>query len=169
MTFTDRQLSPPKYASQASLSQPTESGDWLVVIDATEASVFRSLASDAMPQQIRPHRREARTQPVTRNYLNGREHSALPEFYEPLAGILQGARRCLIFGRSPTLSDPAVPFVAWLRSYRPELARHILASVHLAPHEGSDASALAKARSIYQLIAVAATTKAAICSAAPQE
>jgi hypothetical protein len=146
-------------------------GDWLVVIERLEASVFRSVEVNAVPQVIRSHRAATETHSgsPTKTYLNGREHSPLPGFFEPLAGILHGAQRILIFGRSPPLEDATGPFVAWLRGGHPEIARRIVTSAHLEPHESSDAGSLAKARTIYRLVALAASTTAALRSTAPQK
>jgi hypothetical protein len=147
-------------------SSSAEPGDWLIVIERLEASVFRSIAADSLPQLIHSH---GVTTKGAKTYLNGREHSPLPGFFEPLAGVLHGAQHILIFGRSPSLDDTMVPFIAWLRGCHPEIARRIVSALHVEPHECSDAGLLAKARTIYGLVAVAASTKAAICSAAPQD
>jgi hypothetical protein len=149
---------------QSSSSSSPQPGDWLIVIERLEASVYRSIAAGAMPQLVRSN---VVTTKAAKTYLNARGHSPLPGYFEPLAGVLHGAQHILIFGRSPCLEDTMVPFIAWLRGCHPDIARRIVSALHVEPHECSDAGLLAKARTIYRLVAVAASTKAALCSAAP--
>lgn len=134
-------------------SNSTAAGDWLVVIARAEASVYRSVATNAAPQLIRVSRPERGTgrRPETGTYLNGRDHSGPPGFFEPLAGVLHGARRILIFGQAATLvGDCASPFIAWLRRSHPDIAARVVASVPVEPQPGGDAGLLDRARAFYQ-------------------
>lgn len=150
-------------------SPSTEPGDWLVVIERLEASVFRSLESDAVPQVIRSQlsRDEPRVGSAAQTHQDRDERPPLPGFFEPLAGVLHGAQRILIFGRSVSAGDATGPFTAWLRGGHPEIARRIITSVQLDAQEQSDAEVLAKARTIYELAAVAALTRTALRYATP--
>jgi hypothetical protein len=127
-------------------------GDWLVVIDRLEASVFRSLTRGAMPQLIRSNGRYAETVsgPSPGTSQDVHEPSRLPGFFEPLAGVLHGARRILIFGRATTLGDEANAFILWLRGHAPEIAGRVVASVLVEPHQCSEDALLDRARAIYE-------------------
>lgn len=130
-------------------------GEWLVVIDRFEASVFRSLAAGAMPQLIcsRPPDTERGARAPAMKRPNAGDASIPPGFFEPLVGVLHCARRILIIGREATMGGEAERFVAWLRGYRPAVAQRIVGSIAVEPHEFTEAGLVAKARDFYAQLA----------------
>ena len=145
---------------------PDRPADWLVVITRCEASVFRSVAPGTAPQIIRPQQsdRKPGAQPA-RDALNGHEHTLpLPAFFEPLAGVLHGARRILIFGRVTDTGSEADPFMRWLRGYRPLVAQRIVGSMWIEPHQCGHAGWLAQARDFYRRAVVPAPEESASSS-----
>lgn len=141
--FLERTRSAPTRVSRA--------GEWLVVIDRFEASVFRSLDAGAVPQLIRsrPGGGEAGAHSPAPNHPNAGDESAPPGFFEPLAGVLHCARRVVIIGRETTLGGEAERFVRWLFGYRPAVAQRIVGSIAVEPHEFTEAGLVAKARAFY--------------------
>lgn len=141
--FLERTRSAPPRASRA--------GEWLVVIDRFEASVFRSLNAGAVPQLIRSHpaAAEAGGHPPSPDHQNAGGPSTPPGFFEPLAGVLHCARRVVIIGRETTLGGEAERFVRWLFGYRPAVAQRIVGSIAVEPHEFTEAGLVAKARAFY--------------------
>lgn len=137
--------------TRSATPQVSRAGEWLVVIDRFEASVFRSLSADAMPQLIRSRPSDgevgARRAAGKRGGAGGETVS--PGFFEPLVGVLHCARRILIMGRETTLGGEAERFVGWLRGYRPAVAERIVGSIAVEPHEFTEAGLVAKARDFY--------------------
>lgn len=136
--------------TQSAPRKVARSGEWLVVIDRHDASVFRSVAPGAVPQVIRSHHPANGGPPPVMTFLNGPLDPALPDFFEPLAGVLNGARRILIFGRETTLGGETERFIRWLRGSRPAVAERIVGAVPVEPHEHTEAGLVAKARDFYQ-------------------
>lgn len=134
----------------------TPSGDWLVVIDRLEACVFRSTVSGAASQCIRAHQpeRDAGMRPALSLDRNGREQTPFG-FFEPLAGVLRGARRILIFGRTAPFGDKMGSFIFWLCNRDPELAGRIVGSIRIEAYEIDESDLLAKARAFYEHLATA--------------
>lgn len=127
-------------------------GDWLVVIEGLEAAVFRSVATGAVPQLVRSHEPDhAAKPPAPPTGRNGRKPRP-PGFFEPLAGILHGARKILIFAPQATLGAEADRFTRWLHGYRPAIAQRIVASVPVGLDELTEAGLLAKARDLYRRV-----------------
>lgn len=142
----------------APLPPPVPTADWLVVIARCEATVFRSVAPGTVPQIIRPQ--PAGTKPgarPARDFLPGPKSTVpLPAFFEPLAGVLHGARRILIFGRVADAGSEADPFIRWLRGHRPEVAQRIVGSMWLDTDQCGEAGWLAQARDFYRRAVVPA-------------
>lgn len=125
--------------------------EWLVVIDHREARIYRSTAPDAVPQQIRPHAPEDffRHAPHSQDFARGQEKPDPNSFFEPVAGVLNGAGKILIFGTGTGTGSEMDQFVAWLRKKRPEIARRIIGTVVIDGHHLSEAQLLAKARECF--------------------
>lgn len=124
---------------------------WVVVINHREARIYRSAAAGAVAQQIRPHVSEdsLRTAPAAKDFSRG---VATPEpngFFEPVAALLNGAGKILLFGSGTGHSSEMDQFAAWLKQHRPAVAKRIVGSVVIDEHHLTEAQLLAKAREFY--------------------
>ena len=129
---------------------------WLVVIDHREARIFRSAEPDAVAQQIRSHAGEefSRHAPNFQDFWRGQEKPDPSGFFEPLAGVLNGAGKILIFGNGTGTSSEMDQFVAWLKLHRPALAERIVGTMVVDEHHLTEAQLLAKAREFYANVPV---------------
>lgn len=125
--------------------------NWLVIIDHREARIYRSVAPGAVPQQIRPHVPEALSKPPTHAGESSRGHDQ-PDpqgYFEPVAGVLNGAGQILIFGTGTGHSSEMDQFITWLKATRPAVAGRIIGAEVVDQHQLSEGQLLAKARDIY--------------------
>lgn len=124
---------------------------WLVVIDHHEARVYRSIAVGTVPQLIRPHVVEDffRHAPNSKDFSRGKELPNPGGFFEPVAGVLNGAGNILLFGGGTGRSSEMDQFVTWLKAHRPQLAKRIIGAEVVDEHHLSEAQLLAKARAFY--------------------
>ena len=124
---------------------------WLVVIDHREARIYRSAEPGALAQQIRPHAPEDffRHAPNSKDFSRGQEKPDPNSFFEPVAGVLNGAGKILIFGTGTGTSSEMDQFVAWLKQHRPELAKRIIGAEVVDEHHLTEGQLLAKAREIF--------------------
>jgi hypothetical protein len=138
-------------------SEPAAAGattaelQWLVVIDHREARIYRSVEPGAVPQQIRPHVPDEffRQAPNAKDFARGQEKPDPTSFFEPVAGVLNGAGRILVFGSGTGASSEMDQFVAWLKESRPLIAQRIVGSVVVDEHHLTEAQLLAKAREFF--------------------
>ncbi len=116
-----------------------------------EARIYRSATPGAVPQQIRPHAPDGfRCRPAGEGGAGDRSgKNELPGFFEPVAGVLNGAGRILVFDFNPGPRSEMVPFVVWLKGHRPELAARIIDSVAIPGSRETEAQLLARARKIF--------------------
>jgi hypothetical protein len=128
-----------------------EKAQWLVVIDHHEARVYRSAARGAIPQQIRPHVpgdffRHAHN---SKDFSRGQEKPDPNSFFEPVAGVLNGAGEILVFGTGTGMSSEMDQFIAWLKLNRPELGKRIVGSMVVDEYHLTEDQLLAKAREYF--------------------
>jgi len=124
---------------------------WLLVIDHREARIYRSVAPGALAQVIRPHLPEDffRHTPNSKEISRGKEKPDPNSFFEPVAGVLNGAGKILIFGSGTGTSSEMDQFVVWLKQHRPEVAKRIVGTEVVDEHHLTEAELLAKAREFY--------------------
>lgn len=124
---------------------------WVVVIDHREARIYRSAEAGAVPQQIRPPAPENffRHPPHSQDFSRGQEKPDPSSFFEPVAGVLNGAGKILIFGGGTGTSSEMDQFVMWLKQRRPELAQRIVGTEVIDEHHLTEPQLLAKARRFY--------------------
>ena len=124
---------------------------WLVVIDHHEARIYRSTEPGAVPQQIRPHAPEDffRHAPNSKDFSRGQEKPDPNSFFEPVAGLLNGAGAVLVFGSGTGTANEMDQFVAWLQQHRPAVAKRVVGSEVIDPHHLTEAQVLAKARAFF--------------------
>lgn len=124
---------------------------WLVVIDHREARIYRSLEAGAVPQQIRPHAPEDffRHAPHSKEFARGQEKPEPNGFFEPVAGVLNGAGKILLFGSGTGTSSEMDQFSTWMQQHRPELAQRVVGAVVVDEHHTTEAQLLAQAREFF--------------------
>jgi hypothetical protein len=125
--------------------------EWLVVIDHREARIYRSAAPGAVAQQIRPHAPEEffRHAPHSKEFSRGQEKPDPASFFEPVAGVLNGAGKILVFGCGTGTGSEMDQFTAWVKLHRPELAKRIVGSQVIDEHHLTEGQLLAKARDFF--------------------
>ncbi len=130
---------------------PDAEASWLVVIDHQEARIYRSAEPGAVPQQIRPHvpAEYFRHAHNSKDFSRGKEKPDPNTFFEPVAGVLNGAGHILIFGTGTGTSSEMDQFTDWLKQHRPELAKRIIGTLVIDEHHLTEAQLLAKAREFY--------------------
>jgi hypothetical protein len=141
-------------------SEPTHANSdgtelhWLLVIDHREARIYRSTAPGAFAQLIRPHAAEDLFHhgPNAKPSSRGQEKPRPSRYFEPVAGVLNGAGKILVFGSGTGTSIEMDLFVAWLGQHRPELAKRIVGTVVVDEHHLTEAELLAQAREFYASI-----------------
>ncbi len=131
-------------------TKPAEA-QWLVVIDHREARIYRSAEPGSVAQQIRSHSADesARHAPNSQDFSRGQEKPDPSGFFEPVAGVLNGAGKILIFGSGTGASCEMDQLVAWLKRHRPALAERIVGTMVVDEHHLTEAQLLAKAREFY--------------------
>jgi hypothetical protein len=138
--------------SSAAISPaPGTAVQWLVVISHREALIYRSVESGTVPQQIRPHAREDyfRHAPNSADFSRGQEKPDPGSFFEPVAGVLNGAGRILVFGNGTGTGSELDQFVLWLKRHRPALAARIVGTETIDSHHLTEGQILAKAREFF--------------------
>lgn len=125
--------------------------EWLVVIDHHEARIYRSAEPGAVPQLIRPHAPEDffRHEQNSKDFSRGKEKPNPNSYFEPVAGVLNGAGKILIFGSGTGTGSEMDQFAAWLKERRPELAKRVVGSMVVDEHHLSEGRLLAKARDFF--------------------
>jgi len=124
---------------------------WLVVIDHHEARIYRSARPGAVSQQVRPHMPEDffRHAHNSQNFSRGQEKPDPNSFFEPVAAMLNGAGKILVFGTGTGGSSEMDQFVAWLKLNRPPLAARIVGALAVDEYHLTEGQLLAKAREFY--------------------
>ena len=128
-----------------------EAGRWLLVINHHEARIYRSVAPGAVPQQIRPHAPEDffRHAPHSKEFSRGQEKPDPNSFFEPVAGLLNGAAEFLIFGSGTGTASEMEQFVSWLKHHRPDVAQRVVGTVVIDESHLTEAQLLAQAREFH--------------------
>jgi hypothetical protein len=138
--------------SEAPQSETIEKvAQWLVVIDHREARIYRSPSPDAVAQQIRPHVAEDffRHAHHSKDFARGQEKPDPNSFFEPVAGVLNGAGEILVFGTGTGSSSEMDQFVVWLKQHRPLLAQRVVGTIVVDESHLTEAQLLGKARDFY--------------------
>lgn len=125
--------------------------NWLVVVDHRESRIYRSTAPEAKPQLIRPHAPEDffRHAPNSQQISRGKEKPDPNSYFEPVAGVLHGARRILIFGNGTGTANEMDQFVTWVKKHHPELAQRIVGTAVVDEHHLTEPQLLAQAREFF--------------------
>jgi len=124
---------------------------WLVVIDHHEARIFRSATHGTVPQLVRPHVPEDyfRHAHNSMGFSRGQEKPEPNSFFEPVAAMLNGAGKILVFGTGTGMSSEMDQFVAWLNLHHPIVAKRIIGALVIDEHHLTEDQLLAKAREFF--------------------
>ena len=128
-----------------------QEAQWLVIIDHHEARIYRSAIHGATPQVIRPHMpgEFLGHAPHSKEFTRGQEKPDPNAFFEPVAAVLNGAGKILIFGSGTGKSSEMEQFVTWLKQHRPALALRLVGTRVVDEHHQSEGELLAQAREFY--------------------
>src|SRR5476651_144346 len=109
---------------------------WLLVIDHHEARIYRSTLPGSVPQLIRPHAPEDffRHAHNSKDFSRGQEKPEPNSFFEPVAGVLNGAGEILLFGPGTGTGSEMEQFIIWVKLHRPAVAKRIVGSVVVDEH-----------------------------------
>lgn len=138
-------------SSRTPAGEKETGANWLLIIDHREARIYRSAAPGAVAQQIRPRVSDAsfRSSPNSPAAARRTEKNAANAFFEPVAAVLNGAGKILVFGSGTGKSSEMEQFTLWLAHHRPEIARRVVAAVVVDEAQLSEAQLLAKARAFF--------------------
>lgn len=141
----------PVPSAAATETTPEKPAHWLVVINHHEARIYRSAAIGATSQQIRPHAPEDffRHAPHSSDFTRGREKPDPNSFFAPVAGVLQGAGKILLFGSGTGTGNEMDQFALWLKRHHPALAMRIIGTEIIDEHHLTEPQILAKARDFF--------------------
>ena len=130
---------------------PVVEADWLIIIDHHEARIYRSAVPGSVPQLIRPHVADDffRHAPHSKEFTRGQEKPDPNSFFEPVAAVLNGAGKVLLFGSGTGTGSEMEQFITWLKLHRPEVARRIVGSVVVDEKHQTEGQLLAQAREFY--------------------
>jgi hypothetical protein len=124
------------------------SNDIIVVIDSSEARLFRSDADVQEPihvEPIDPHGHDRQVHNPTGD-SGGQQDSHRKQFYENLAKKLMSADRIVVVGDGHGASCEADAFMSELESLHHDLAERVVAQVRMDVSHVTDPELLAKAR-----------------------
>jgi hypothetical protein len=129
--------------------------EWLVVIDHHEARIYRTAAPGSVPQLIRPHVADDlfRHAPHSKEFARGQEKPDPNSFFEPVAALLNGAGKILVFGSGTGTGSEMEQFITWLKLHRPEVARRIVGTAIVDEKHQTEGQLLAHARELYANLA----------------
>jgi len=82
-------------------------------------------------------------------FSRGQEKPDPDSFFEPVAAMLNGAGKILIFGTGTGMSSEMDQFVAWLNLHHPIVAKRIIGSLVIDEHHLTEGQLLAKARELF--------------------
>lgn len=138
-------------SSRSPAGERETGANWLLIIDHREARIYRSAAPGAVAQQIRPRVPEAafRSVPVSPETARRTEKNTATAFFEPVAAVLNGAGKILVFGSGAGKGSEMEQFTIWLAQHRPEIAKRVIGSVVVDENHLTEAQMLAKARAFF--------------------
>ena len=138
-------------SSRSPAGEKETGANWLLIIDHREARIYRTAEPGAMAQQIRPRAPDAasRSAPGSPEAARRTEKNTANAFFEPVAAVLNGAGKILVFGSGTGKSSEMEQFTLWLAQHRPEIAKRVVASVVVDENHLSEAQLLAKARAFF--------------------
>jgi len=138
-------------SSRSPAGEKETGANWLLIIDHREARIYRSAAPGTVAQQIRPRVSEAafRSAPGSPEAARRTEKITANAFFEPVAAVLNGAGKILVFGSGTGKSSELERFTLWLAQHRPEIARRVVGSMVVDEHQLTEAQLLAKARAFF--------------------
>jgi hypothetical protein len=138
--------------SGAHIEAPTDSGDFLLVLDHSEARIYRQGEGEAKPIHIEPYDPHGWDKHVhdTHEYAPPHTSALHHEFYEKIANTLKGAKRILVFGSGKGSSKECDQMFEDLKGHHSGLAEKVVGKENLDLSHMTEGEVLAKAREIFQ-------------------
>ncbi len=123
----------------------------LLVMDHSEARVYRTELKGTVPDLITPYNPEGHSSHVhsSHDYSGPEERPNSDAYYRDIAKSLKHAEKILIFGSGTGSSAAMSIFVEWLWRHNKKIAENIIASVTIDQGHMSEGQLLAEARDIY--------------------
>ncbi len=135
-------------SGQDGITSEAVAKDILIVIDHSEARIFRLEMKDELPEKVVPHDPHGLGKHVHNIHTDISIHQKAnrKSFYEGIAKTVEGADRILVFGDGVGSSSEMTLFVEELQHHHPKTAALILGTSTVDLHHQSDGQLLAKAR-----------------------
>jgi hypothetical protein len=124
----------------------------LVVIDHSEARVFRSLLHGSVPQQIEPYDPHGfgRHRHNIHDHAKGQHHPVPKSFFEDVSKTLQGSNQILIFGLGSGGGSAMNELLADLLDHHKDLLANVVGTKVVDEQHLTDDQLLALAREFYE-------------------
>jgi hypothetical protein len=132
-------------------SNDREAPHLLVVIDHTEARVYRTVVQGAVPVRLEPYDPHGygRHLHSAHEWTDGKRQPERKSYYEAVAKTLHGAGQVLLFGNGTGKSSAMDQLLADLTAHHPDVAKEIVGSVVVDAHHTTENQLLARAREFY--------------------
>ena len=123
----------------------------LVVIDHTEARVYRTEVKGAVPVRLEPYdpHGHGRHLHSAHEWTDGKSQPERKSYYEAVAKTLRGAGQVLLFGSGTGKSSAMDQLLADLTAHHADVAKAVVGSVVVDAHHTTENQLLAKAREFY--------------------
>ena len=131
--------------------QKEEGSDFLLVLNHSEARIYRTVDSEAKPIHIEPYDPHGWDKHVHNSKETARPHtSALHhEFYEKIANALNGEGRILVFGSGKGSSQECDQMFEDLKHKHSDIAKRVMGLENLDLSHMTENEMLAKARETF--------------------
>jgi hypothetical protein len=123
----------------------------LLVMNHSEARIYRTEMEGAIPEMITPYNPEGRLIHVhsSHDYGGPSEQPEMDAYFRDIAKSLKRAEKILIFGSGTGSSAAMTLFADWLRRNRKDISANVIAAVTIDQGHMTEGQLLAKAREIY--------------------
>jgi hypothetical protein len=123
----------------------------LVVIDHSEARVYRTEVQGAGPVRLEPYdpHGHGRHLHSAHEWTDGKSQPERKSYYEAVAKTLRGAGQVLLFGSGTGKSSAMEQLLADLTAHHPDVAKAVVGSVVVDAHHTTENQLLARAREFY--------------------
>jgi len=135
----------------AKIDPQTAATQLLVVLDHHEAKIYRTETNGAVPIRLEPYdpHGHGRHLHSAHEWTDGKGQPERKSFYEAIAKTLRGAEQILVFGSGTGKSSAMEQLLSDLKEHHLDVAKKVIASVHVDAHHTTESQLLAKAREFY--------------------
>ncbi len=128
-----------------------QTSDYLLVLDHTEAHIYRTEAANATLTHIEPYDPHGWDKHVHDSHVTARHYTTAlhHEFYVKIANALEGAGRILVFGSGKGSSQEFDHMLEDLKNHHPDFEKRLIGTLDLDLSHMTEGEMLAKAREIF--------------------